>query len=141
MSEQVLGFGVHGSVFACRTHHELPGRNAVKIHDRREPYRRERDAYLRAAQYQNFVKFVADGRAIRFDLSTGAALEEWTTPSSPRVTCPLLVAHDGQSRIILSTASEDMPDYMRTLLPNVGALFWAPTDLPAPSAEIIRLTE
>jgi hypothetical protein len=45
--DQVFGFGVHGSVFACRHHYQLTGRNAVKVHERPESYRRERDVYLR----------------------------------------------------------------------------------------------
>ena len=42
-----LGSGVHGSVFACRHHYDLAGRNAVKVFERPEPYLRERDVYLR----------------------------------------------------------------------------------------------
>ncbi len=45
-ADQTLGFGVHGTVFAC-ARHGFPARTAVKVHDRSEPYYRERDAYLR----------------------------------------------------------------------------------------------
>lgn len=41
-----LGFGVHGSVFACVRPTSL-SRNALKVHERIEPYRVERDVYLR----------------------------------------------------------------------------------------------
>jgi hypothetical protein len=47
VSDQVFGFGVHGTVFPCRHHYEIVGRNAVKVHERPESYRRERDVYLR----------------------------------------------------------------------------------------------
>jgi hypothetical protein len=41
-----LGFGIHGIVFACRKIGD-PGRFAIKIHERRASYQRERDVYLR----------------------------------------------------------------------------------------------
>jgi sugar lactone lactonase YvrE len=69
------------------------------------------------------------GRAIRFDLHTGEATEEWTTPGSPRVTCPLLVERDGQVRLVLTTATEGMPDRDRRRCPAAGDLFWAETKL------------
>ena len=40
--------------------------------------------------------FAEAGRAVRFNLATGEAVEEWTTPGSPRVTCPLLVKRPGR---------------------------------------------
>ena len=80
------------------------------------------------------------GRAIRFDLRTGDALEEWLTPGSPRVTCPLLVSHEGATRLILTTATEGMPEEMRRVCPDAGNLFWAETQLPQrPDSEVIRL--
>lgn len=82
---------------------------------------------------------VPDGRAVRFDLATGAALEEWTTPGSPRVTCPLVYAVDGRPRLILTTAVEGMPDGQRAICPNAGSLFIADTDLAAGPAEVVRL--
>lgn len=53
--QDVLGFGVHGSVFVCKYHSQITGRaaiNAIKIHERREPYLRERDVYLRLKELQ-----------------------------------------------------------------------------------------
>jgi len=83
---------------------------------------------------------VTDGRAVRFDLRSGTPVEQWTTPGSPRVTCPLLVEHDGRVRLVLTTASEGMPADMRPTCPNAGDLFWAETTLlTAPSAEFVRL--
>lgn len=81
------------------------------------------------------------GRAIRFDLRTGSAVEEWTTPGSPRVTCPLLVEHEGAVRLVLSTATEGMPAADRAKCPNAGDLFWAETRIgSAPAAEVVRVS-
>ena len=80
------------------------------------------------------------GRAIRFDLSTGAAVEEWTTPGSPRVTCPLLIEHDGRVRLVLTTATEGMAERERRICPIAGDLFWADTSISlVPNAEIVRI--
>jgi sugar lactone lactonase YvrE len=83
---------------------------------------------------------VSEGRAIRFDLNTGSVIEEWITPCSPRVTCPLLVERDGKARLILTTATEGMPADQRVKCPNAGDLFWA--EAPAtsvPAASMVRL--
>lgn len=72
---------------------------------------------------------VAEGRAIRFDLKSGQSIEEWTTPSSPRVTCPLLIEHQGKIRLVLTTATEGMPTEQRTHCPQAGNLFWSETGL------------
>jgi sugar lactone lactonase YvrE len=83
---------------------------------------------------------VPAGRAVRFDLRTGEAVEEWTTPGSPRVTCPLLVEHGGQVRLVLTTATEGMPAEQRAQCPHAGDLFWAETGLAAaPAGEVVRL--
>jgi sugar lactone lactonase YvrE len=80
------------------------------------------------------------GRAIRFDLTTSEAIEEWTTPGSPRVTCPLLIEHDGRMRLVLTTATEGMPATDRRNCPAAGDLFWAETTLErVPTAEVMRL--
>lgn len=83
---------------------------------------------------------VAAGKAIRFDLGTGKAVEEWTTPGSPRVTCPLLVKRPGGVKLILTTATEGMPAEMRARCPNAGCLFIADTQLEScPEPEFVRL--
>ena len=69
------------------------------------------------------------GRALRFRLGTGELLEEWTTPGSPRVTCPLLVHRDGGVKLVLTTAVEGMPDDQRRPCLNAGDLFVADTAL------------
>ena len=45
VASKLFGFGVHGSVFACVRPTSI--RNALKVHERAEPYRVERDVYLR----------------------------------------------------------------------------------------------
>jgi sugar lactone lactonase YvrE len=81
------------------------------------------------------------GHARHYDLRTGAALEEWTTPGSPRVTCPLLVEHDDGTRLILTTAVEGMPAEQRRNSPHAGDLFVAETNLNSRStADVIRLS-
>jgi sugar lactone lactonase YvrE len=80
------------------------------------------------------------GKAIRFDLATGKAIEEWTTPGSPRVTCPLLVNRPDGVKLILTTATEGMPAEMRARCPNAGCLFIADTQLEScPEPELVRL--
>ena len=84
--------------------------------------------------------FAEAGRAVRFDLATGKAVEEWTTPGSPRVTCPLLVKRPDGVKLILTTATEGMPADMRAKCPNAGCLFIADTQLATcPEPEVVRL--
>ncbi len=74
-----------------------------------------------------------DGRAVRFDLSTGQALQQWITPGSPRVTCPLLVPRADRVYLLLTTATEGMPPALREQSPEAGSLFIADTDIPVAS--------
>lgn len=83
---------------------------------------------------------VSEGRAVRFDLATGRTIEEWTTPGSPRVTCPLLVKHPDGVKLILTTATEGMPIEMKATCPEAGNLFIANTSLAdCPAPEVGRL--
>lgn len=85
---------------------------------------------------------VAAGRAVRYDLTTGAALEEWTTPGSPRVTCPLLVKRPNGVKLFLTTATEGMPPAQRAKCPNAGCIFVADTTLKdCPAPELVRFPE
>lgn len=82
----------------------------------------------------------AAGAAVRFDLATGQPRERWVTPGSPRVTCPVLVRQPDGIKLILTTATEGMPQEQRAACPNAGKLFIADTDLPAcPEPEAVRL--
>lgn len=81
-------------------------------------------------------EFAEAGRAVRFSLSTGEAIDEWLTPGSPRVTCPRV---DGK-RLILTTATEGMPAEMLAKCPNAGSLFVADAELAKlPVSEVVRL--
>jgi len=83
---------------------------------------------------------VPEGRAVRFDLATGRAIEEWTTPGSPRVTCPLLIKRPEGVKLILTTATEGMPAEMKATCPEAGNLFIADTTLAnCPAPELLRL--
>lgn len=72
------------------------------------------------------------GRAGRYDLVTGELVEEWHTPGSPRVTCPLLVNRPDGVKLILTTATEGMPADQRAKCPDAGCLFIA--DAPKTTA-------
>jgi sugar lactone lactonase YvrE len=81
------------------------------------------------------------GRAVRFNLATGEAVQEWTTPGSPRVTCPLLVKRPDGVKLILTTATEGMPADMRAKCCNAGCLFIADTQLAeCPAPEVVGLS-
>jgi sugar lactone lactonase YvrE len=83
---------------------------------------------------------VAAGRAVRYDLRTGEALEEWRTPGSPRVTCPCLVQRADGVKLVLTTATEGMPAEQRALCPDAGSMFVADTRLAAaPTAPVVIL--
>jgi sugar lactone lactonase YvrE len=83
---------------------------------------------------------VAAGRAVRYDLRTGEALEEWRTPGSPRVTCPCLVPRADGVKLVLTTATEGMPAEQRKDCPDAGTLFVADTRLAAaPAAPVAVL--
>jgi len=78
---------------------------------------------------------VAAGVARQYNLATGRVEGEWRTPQSPRVTCPALVAHAGQVRLVLTTAVEHMTDEEKLQHVNAGCLFMAetPFDSVAPA--------
>jgi sugar lactone lactonase YvrE len=80
------------------------------------------------------------GRALRYDLVSGGVMEEWTTPGSPRVTCPLLVERNDGVKLVLTTAVEGMPKEQRRESPDAGNLFIADTTLPCvPPADVLHL--
>jgi sugar lactone lactonase YvrE len=84
--------------------------------------------------------FAPAGKAIRFDLASGKSIEEWTTPGSPRVTCPLLVKRPDGVKLFLTTATEGMPAVMRSKCLNAGCLFIADTQLVVcPKPELFQL--
>ena len=52
----------------------------------------------------------------------------WRCDQSPRVTCPQLVQRDGKTQLLLTTASEGMPQELRARCRHAGCLFIAETD-------------
>jgi sugar lactone lactonase YvrE len=88
-------------------------------------------------------EYSSAGRAVRFDLSTGTAVDQWETPGSPRVTCPLLIptrsTADTSVSLLLTTCDEGMSAELLARSPNAGCLFVAPTHLsPAPPLSLVR---
>ena len=77
---------------------------------------------------------VPAGEARQYNLATGELECVWQTPGSPRVTCPLLVEHDGRVVLVLTTAVEHMSTEEQSRHPDAGCLFIADThfaSLPA----------
>ena len=79
-----------------------------------------------------------DGVARQYHLGTGKVVQTWRVPGSPRVTCPTLIQHEGQARLILTTATEDMPAADRVRCPNAGSLFVAEASQFVPS-EVLHI--
>jgi sugar lactone lactonase YvrE len=80
------------------------------------------------------------GRALRYDLISGGLMEEWTTPGSSRVTCPLLLDRDDSVKLVLTTAVEGMPKDQRPESPEAGNLFIADTTLDRmPAADVLHM--
>ncbi|HSG73095.1 MAG TPA: SMP-30/gluconolactonase/LRE family protein [Planctomycetaceae bacterium] len=69
------------------------------------------------------------GETRHYSLETGECLTIWRTPKSPRATCPLLIEHDGKTKIVITTAVEGMSEEkQRQVSPNAGCLFAAETE-------------
>lgn len=63
------------------------------------------------------------GEARQYRLADGQLEACWRTPQSPRVTCPLLIEHQGQVKLVLTTAVEHMTLAERQHNPRAGCLF------------------
>lgn len=68
------------------------------------------------------------GEARQYGLQSGEVEAVWTTFGSPRVTCPQLVRHEANLRLILTTAVEHMTAEEVARHPNAGCLFIAETN-------------
>ncbi len=80
------------------------------------------------------------GRAVRYKLGSGEVVEEWRTPGSPRVTCPMLVQRPDGVRLLLTTATEGMPADQRAACPQAGSLFLAETRFrTAPPQQVLQV--
>lgn len=73
------------------------------------------------------------GQTRWYDLSSGALLHTWQTPGAPRNTCPQLVSHGGQVKLVITTAIEGMSDAELAAAPESGSLFIADTPFTEPS--------
>jgi hypothetical protein len=64
-----IGFGVHGTVFVIESQTESGEiESAIKVHERSEPYRRERDVYLRLQKHGvTEIRGCRVPRLVRFD--------------------------------------------------------------------------
>ena len=73
---------------------------------------------------------VADyGETRHYDLVTGKLKCVWQTPKSPQNTCPALVRVDGQLKLVITTAVENMSAEALAACPNAGRIFLADVDL------------
>lgn len=80
------------------------------------------------------------GRAVRYRLDTGGVVHTWTTPGSPRVTCPLLTRRPDGVKLLLTTAIEGMPADQLARCPNAGCLFVAAAaGCQPPPADVVLL--
>ena len=67
------------------------------------------------------------GAARQYGLSSGNLEAVWTCPGSPRVTCPQLIDVDGNVKLLLTTAVEDMKSQQQQRHPHAGCLFLGDT--------------
>ncbi|OUT61086.1 MAG: gluconolactonase [Rhodopirellula sp. TMED11] len=77
------------------------------------------------------------GETRMYDLASGELLVTWRTPLSSQNTCPALVELDGQLKLVITTAVENMTAEDQAMCSNAGKLFigdstleYAPLDAP-----------
>jgi len=63
------------------------------------------------------------GEVHEYDLATGSQLAVWRVPGSPQVTCPLLWNSPEGTRLVVTTAAENMSEEKRAEYPLAGAMF------------------
>lgn len=73
------------------------------------------------------------GEARQYDLDSGQIQHTWTCPGSPRVTCPQLIRHGDEVKLLLTTAVEHMESDQQARHPNAGCLFVGKTQFSSPS--------
>lgn len=84
------------------------------------------------------------GETRQYSLHNGELERIWLTANSPQATCPLLIEdHEGNIKLVITTAVEHMPAARRSSASLAGALFIADTDFktapPAPKFPIAGL--
>lgn len=64
-----------------------------------------------------------EGEARQYNIASGDLETVWLCPGSPRVTCPQLIHHHGETALILTTADEGMDPALKAKSKNAGCLF------------------
>jgi sugar lactone lactonase YvrE len=72
------------------------------------------------------------GQTRWYDLANGELIHVWETPDSPRNTCPQLLLLGGRTRLVITTAVENMPADQRPYAQNAGCLFSADVPFDSP---------
>jgi sugar lactone lactonase YvrE len=70
---------------------------------------------------------VACGETRQYSIADGTLEQVWTSPGSPRVTCPRLVSTPNGIRLVVTTAVEHMTAEQIARYPNAGCLMWGAT--------------
>ena len=68
------------------------------------------------------------GETRQYSIYDGSLEHVWVTPGSPQNTCPQLIEWKEKTYLVITTAVEHMPLERRSLSPEAGSLFFAPTD-------------
>jgi hypothetical protein len=74
------------------------------------------------------------GETRQYSLASGQLEAIWKTPLAPQATCPQLIRHEGQIKLIVTTAVEQMSPERLAVHSNSGCLFIGDTpftELPA----------
>jgi sugar lactone lactonase YvrE len=69
-----------------------------------------------------------EGEARQYSIETGNLETVWKLEHSPQVTCPQLINLDGEIKLVLTTAVENMSEVQKLNSTNAGCLFLANTD-------------
>lgn len=78
----------------------------------------------------------AYGETRLYDLQTGELRVVWQTNGSPQNTCPAFVRVDGDLKLLITTAVENMSEEDQQQCPNAGRLFLADTHLDDPGHDL-----
>ena len=76
---------------------------------------------------------VEHGQTRMYDIVSGEIQCVWETKHSRQNTCPALVNHNGEVKLIVTTAVENMSDEDLAQCPNAGQLFMGETDFSVDS--------
>lgn len=71
------------------------------------------------------------GETRLYDLASGQLKCTWQTPGSPQNTCPALVRRQGQLKLLITTAVENLSQTDQQSCPNAGRLFLGDVDFEA----------